>query len=94
MFRMSDSRRISIATTELAKTLAIWLSVVGQRRPALLRDLWTRRDERADQSKREQARHELAHYLAEQMRLSGYEVTRRATASDLAWAAASESEAQ
>ena len=87
MFPMSDSR-ISMATEELAKALAIWLTVVGQRRPALVRDLWTRRDERADQGKREHARHELARYLAEQMRLSGYEVTRQATASDRTWAAA------
>src|SRR5688500_5340909 len=89
MFPMADSR-ISIATEELAKAMGIWLTVVGQRRPALVRDLWTRRDEPADQAKREHARHELARYLAEQMRLSGYEVTRPATASDQAWAGASD----
>ena len=90
---MGDSPRISIGTDDLAKALAIWLSVVGQRRPALVRDLWTRRDEQADQARRANTRHELARYLAEQMRLSGYAVTRRATAADATWATASGGEA-
>ncbi len=89
-----DESRISITTEDLAKVLAIWLRVIGQRRAALVRDLWTRRDEPPDQAKREHARHELARYLAEQMRLSGYEVTRRATASDQAWPSASDDGAE
>ncbi|WP_114951531.1 hypothetical protein [Sphingosinicella terrae] len=78
---MGESRT-SLSTEELAKTLVIWLKVLGQRRSAVLRDLWTRRDERPDQTKREHAQLELARYLAEQMRLSGYEVTRKATQLD------------
>jgi len=85
MFQMPESR-ITVTTEELAKSLAIWLSVVGQRRAALIRDLWTRKDERSDQANRDHARHELARYLAEQLRISGHEVTRCATASDRAWA--------
>ena len=84
--------RVVMSTDDLAKALAIWLTVVGQRRASLVRDLWTRRDERPDQAKREHARHELARYLAEQMRLSGFVVTRKATASDRTWAAASAGE--
>ncbi|WP_129791074.1 hypothetical protein [Sphingosinicella sp. CPCC 101087] len=78
---MSDSR-ITVSVDELSKSIAIWLTVVGQRRPGLLRDLWTRTGEARDQVKREHARHELARYLAEKLAMSGHEVTRQATGND------------
>ena len=86
---MPDSR-IEVSVADLAKLLTIWLTVIGQRRPALIRDLWTRRGEQRDEAKRGHARQELARYLAEQIRMSGHEVTRRATAGDEVRARAAE----
>lgn len=39
---MAESR-IIISTADLIKTFNIWLSVIRQRRPDMIRDLWTRR---------------------------------------------------
>lgn len=68
--------KIRVSTDELAKTFRIWLTVVGQRRPSLLRDLWTRRGEDHDRDKIQHARHELARTLAENLERSRWEVVR------------------
>jgi hypothetical protein len=77
--------RIDIQTDELTKTLNIWLSIVGQRRPSLLRDLWTRRGEDYDAQRIQHARHELARFLAEQFRISKWTVARPETMHDRLW---------
>ena len=79
MFLMT---RIRVRLDELAKALTVWLTVAGQKRPALLRDLWTRKDETPDDARRRFARRELGRYLAEKIEVSKWEVTRRATADD------------
>lgn len=71
---MAESRHI-VDVPELETNLRIWLSVLSQRRAAVLRDLWTRRGEEYDGHKVEHARHELARYLAEKI-LYSHELTR------------------
>ena len=73
MFAMSDSRHV-VDVPELEKLLRIWFSVLAQRRASLLRDLWTRRGEEYD-GRNNNARHELARYLAEKI-LCSHELTR------------------
>ena len=70
---------IPVQTAELARTFRIWLTVLAQRRPALLRDLWTRRGEDADRLKLDHARSELARELAERLAVNKWEVTREPT---------------
>ena len=77
---MSESRHI-VDIAELEKNLRIWMSVLSQRRPSLIRDLWTRRGEDYDATKIEHARHELARYLAEKI-LFSHELTRAEHAMD------------
>lgn len=74
--------RVVISADELTRALLIWLIVLGQRRPALLRNLWTRRGEEHDAAKIEHARRELARHLAEKLIGSGWEVTRNADSLD------------
>jgi hypothetical protein len=73
--------RITVEVPELEKNLLIWFSVLAQRRPSLLRDLWTRRGEEYDATKIEHARHELASYLAAKI-LYAHELTRAAVPMD------------
>ena len=68
--------RIRIARDELAQFIRIWLTVVGIKRPSLLRDLWTRKDEAKDEARRDQARRSLAEHIVDQIHISGFEVTR------------------
>jgi len=74
MFAMPESRHI-VDLAEIEKNFIIWLSVLSQRRPSLLRDLWTRRGEDYDATRIQHARHELARHLAEKI-LYVYELTR------------------
>lgn len=74
--------RISIGPAELASNIIIWLKVLGQRRPSLLRDLWTRRGEEYDAVRIEHARHELARHLADKL-LYAHELTRLARGQEL-----------
>ena len=71
--------QIRIPTDELAKTFRIWLTVIAQRRPSLLRELWTRRGEDYDADKVRHARAELAQALAENLERAKWEVTREET---------------
>jgi len=79
---MSESPRIRVTVDELARNIRIWLTVLGQRRPNLLRDLWTRRGEDYDGPKIDHARTELAKDLAGRILNGGHELTRDATPSE------------
>ena len=72
---------IEVEIAELEKNIAIWLAVLSQRRPSLVRDLWTRRGEDHDATRIGHARHELACHLAEKI-LYVYALTRPAVAMD------------
>ena len=74
MFRFMT--RIRISREELAKTLSVWLAVVGIKHPWMLRDLWSRRAEPRDHAQREAARRALADHLAARFEMSRHEVTR------------------
>lgn len=80
-----DEPRIVVGTDDLMKTIHIWLTVIGQRRPALIRDLWTRRGEQYDCEKQEHARRELARCLAENFKTAKHEVTRAENNHDRMW---------
>lgn len=75
---MPESQRITVTLAELATNIRIWLVVFGQRRPAVLRDLWTRRGEEYDRAKIEHARTELANHLAGRILYGSHELTREA----------------
>jgi hypothetical protein len=75
-------KRIDVTTEALTRTLIIWLTAAGQRRPSLLRDLWTRRGEEHDAQRIQHARHELARFLAEQFRTAKWRVVRAETMHD------------
>ena len=74
--------RVTVEMPELEKNLLIWFTLLAQRRPSLLRDLWTRRGEDFDPAKIEHARHELARFLAEKILNGGHRLTRDAVALD------------
>lgn len=80
---MAESR-IIISTEDLAQTFDIWLTVIRQRRAAMIRDLWTRRGEDYDGSKIKNAQRELARELAERLKTAKWQVTRESTMQD-AW---------
>mgnify|MGYP003578421915 CR=1 FL=1 len=80
-----DEPRIVDSTDDLTKTINIWLWVVSQRRPSLIRDLWTRKGEQHDSEKQRHARHELARYIAEKLATARHEVTRLETHHDRLW---------
>jgi hypothetical protein len=84
--------RVDLTTDELATTLNIWLTIVGQRRPSLLRDLWTRKGEDHNAQRIHGARRELARFLAERMAVSGWAVTRQRTLHDTLWEGAERTE--
>jgi hypothetical protein len=75
-------QRITLTRDEVAHTLAIWLAVAGQKHPHMIRDLWTRKDEYADDAKRQLARRSLAEFLAAKLEIAKHEVTREATAQE------------
>ncbi len=68
--------RIRVTREELAKTLSVWLAVVGIKDPWILRDLSTRRGEPKDNAKRDLARRALADHLAHKFDESKHDVTR------------------
>lgn len=78
---MPDSPRVTVSIAELATNLRIWLVVLGQRRPDVLRNLWTRRGEDHDREKIERARYDLSSHLAEKI-LYSQELTRPALPQD------------
>lgn len=69
-------QRITLTRDEVAHTLAIWLAVAGQKHPHMIRDLWTRKDEYADDAKRQLARRSLADFLAAKLEIAKHQVTR------------------
>ncbi len=68
--------RIRLTREELARTLAVWLAVVGIKHPWILRDLATRRGEGDDSPKRDLARRALADHLAHKFDEAKHDVTR------------------
>lgn len=73
---------IRVTPAELALTLRIWLTVIGQRRPDILRNLWTRRGEDYDREKIEFARTELARTIVENLERAHWQVMREETMHD------------
>lgn len=73
---------IRVTPAELALTLCIWLTVIGQRRPDILRNLWTRRGEDYDREKIEFARTELARTIVENLERAHWQVMREETMHD------------
>jgi hypothetical protein len=88
---MAESR-ITVSTADLTKTFNIWLTVIRQRRPSLLRDLWTRRGEEHDGEKIRSAQVELARELAERLKTAKWEVSRNRTSQDAFWETAGSSD--
>ncbi len=74
--------RIRVTREELAKTLSVWLAVVGIKDPWILRDLSTRRGEAKDNAKRDLARRALADHLARKFDESKHDVTREDPGTD------------
>ena len=73
---------IPVSPADLAKTLRIWLTIIGQRRPDILRNIWTRRGEEYDGEKIEFARTELVRTLVENLERAKWQVVRRETMHD------------
>jgi len=71
---MSESR-IIIERAELEKNLRIYVNVLGQKHPHVIRDLWTRRGEEYDSAKIERAREQFAAFVGERL-YRAYEMTR------------------
>jgi hypothetical protein len=78
---MPESPRVLVTAAELASNIRFWIAVLGQRRPSILRDLWTRRGEEYDGPRIERARRDLAEHLAEKI-LYAAELTRAAQCQD------------
>jgi hypothetical protein len=74
--------KIRISPDELAKSFRIWLAIIAQRQPSILRDLWTQKGERIDREKIDFARGRLAKILAENLERSRWEVMREETMRD------------
>ena len=70
----SDMKRLT--TDDIETHLAVWLATAGGDRAAMIRDLWTRKDEPNDLAKREAARRALAVYLVGKITMARWEVTR------------------
>ena len=56
---------IRIEPPELEKALLIWIGIMGQRQPSLLRDLWSRRGDEYDRDKLDRTRREFARVLTQ-----------------------------
>jgi hypothetical protein len=74
--------KIRVSTDELAKSFRIWLTVIAQRQPSILRELWTRKGEQIDRQKIDFARGQLAKTLAENLERSNWHVVREETTHD------------
>ena len=72
-------KQICVSPAELAQTFRIWLRVLRQRRPDILRELWRRGSEPRDQQKEVFACAELAREITERLQINKWEVTREAT---------------
>jgi len=81
---------IRISPAELMQALQIWIAIIGQRQPSLLRDLWTRRGEDHDSRKIDAARRELGRALAQRFETANWEVMREETNHDVIWRNVSE----
>lgn len=76
---------IRVDPDQLELSFRLWLKIIGQRQPSLLRDLWTRRGDEYDLDKLERTRRELARVLTQRFLTAGWEVIRQETAQDHIW---------
>ena len=77
--------QIVVTPDELEMTFRLWLKIIGQRQPFLLRDLWTRRGDEYDADKIERARREFARVLTQRFLTADWQVWRLETAQDHIW---------
>lgn len=77
--------KVRVETDELAKVFRIWLNVINQRRPDILRHLITHKGETHDPERVRFAKAELARELSERIAGNGWEVMREESAQDTMW---------
>lgn len=73
---------IRVTPAELEQTLRLWLRIIGQRQPNLLRDIWSRRGDEYDATKIERAKRKFARVLTQRFLTAGWDVMRPETSSD------------
>lgn len=76
---------IRVTPEELEQAFQLWLIIMGQRQPSLLRDLWTRKGDEYDAPKLERTRREFARVLTQRFLTAGWEVMRDETMHDVIW---------
>lgn len=76
---------IRVTPEQLELTFRLWLRIIGQRQPSLLRDLWSRRGDEYDAEKIERAKREFARVLTQRFLTANWEVMREETAQDHLW---------
>lgn len=67
---------IRVTDEELQQTFLLWLRIIGQRQPHLLRDIWSRRGDEYDAAKIEKAKREFARVLTQRFLTAGWDVMR------------------
>ena len=77
--------QIRVEPRELEQAIHIWLKIIGQRQPSLLRDLWSRRGDEYDSDKLERTRAEFARTLAQRFLTAKWDVLREETMHDAIW---------
>jgi len=75
---------IRVEKEQLEQTFRLWLTIIGQRQPSLLRELWSRRGDEYDHEKLERTRQEFARVLTRFV-TAGWEIMREETAQDSIW---------
>jgi hypothetical protein len=78
---------IRVTPDQLELTFRLWLKIIGQRQPSLVRDLWTRKGDEYDKDKLERTRREFARVLTQRFLTAGWDIMREETAQDHIWEA-------
>jgi hypothetical protein len=73
---------IRVEAAELEKALRIWLTIMAQRQPSLIRDLWTRRGDEYDAEKINRTRREFARVLTQRFLTANWDIMRSETPRD------------
>ena len=73
---------IRVEPPELEAAIFIWLKIIGQRQPHLIRDLWTRRGDDYDAGKIEKTKREFARVLTQRFLTANWDVMRPKTPQD------------
>lgn len=79
--------KIRVGTADLAQTFKIWLTVIGQRRPDILRHLVTHKGETQNPERVNFAKAELARELSERLNRNQWHVMREELPQDRIWRA-------